>query len=577
MRNPKLAGVNRRDFNRLVAGAGASAALAPRGAGIASAAAPARLSAQGVERGDNIGVNEAFKAMAFGTASGAGWTRYTVQWFNVQPQPGPLNEHYFRDNQGRSILEAQVNAGVKVAAMVLGTPEWAAAVPGLKTGTSVPRGLYTDAMVGDQPNPENPWAVFMFNLAKSYAGLMDVFEIWNEVEIPTGGSNAVYNTWAGSAADYYRLLAVASEAVKAVNPFAKIVTSPYSYFKDQQEGEGQRLPWFDDFMAAVRAGGAHVFDAVALNLYRNPHDLWDRMWGGMGGVWAGANIPPNRRAGEPLLDQKADLQGFRARLDAAGAQGKELWITELNAMPYDDPVPGWNTGSQNDGFRITMAEQSSYVLQAYGTALAAGWNKVFFQALQDDPYPVPDELWGLVRFNSDSNNNDPSRARPAYGAFQLAASALGNADNVDLHIRVRADNPRDRYRQYASRYKWGAHAVVADKGAQRSYILWNGSETDQPVTIQAWGAEATLYVPDGAGNYQPQAISPSGNQYNITLPRATRHFELFGGDPPNYFYVGGPTYLLVEQGVPGGAGVSLSNFTKKDRRPDTQTDPDARD
>jgi hypothetical protein len=577
MRKTKLAGVNRRDFNRLAVGAGAGAALAPQSAGLALAAAPAAVSAQDIDRGDNIGVNEAFKAMPFGASSGAGWTRYTVQWFNVQPQPGPLNEHYFRDNQGRSILEAQVNAGVKVAAMVIGTPEWAAETTGLKTGTSVPRGLDTPAMVGAQPNPANPWAVFMFNLAKSYAGLMDVFEIWNEVEIPTGGSNAVYNTWAGTPEQYYRLLAVAWEAATAANPFAKIVTSPYSYFKDQQEGSGQSLPWFDAFGAAVRAGGAHVFDAVALNLYRNPHDLWDRMWGGMGGIWPTGPTTPPGKAGQPMLDQRADLKGFRARLDEIGAAGKELWITELNAMPYDDAVPGWNVGGQNDGFRITLAEQSSYVLQAYGTAIAAGWNKVFFQALQDDPYPVPDELWGLVRFNGDANNTDASRARPSYGAFQLAATALGNADNADLYIRVRPDHPRDRYRQYASRYKWGAHAVVADKGSQRSFIMWNGSETDQPVTIKAWGAEAILYTPDGAGNYQPQPISASGGRYNVTLPRATRHFELFGGDPPNYFYVGGPTYLLVEHGVPGGADVELSNFTKKDRRPDGPNDADARE
>ena len=55
-----------------------------------------------------------------------------MQWFNVQPQPGELNEFYFRDHKGQSILEQQVKNGVKVAAMVLGTPEWAAETPGLK-------------------------------------------------------------------------------------------------------------------------------------------------------------------------------------------------------------------------------------------------------------------------------------------------------------------------------------------------------------------------------------------------------------------------------------------------------------
>ena len=135
-------------------------------------------------------------------------------------------------------------------------------------------------------------------LAKTYAGLLDVFEIWNEVEIPVTGSNAAYSTFAGTPGDYYQLLRVASAAAKAANPNARIVTSPYSYFKDKEAGGGSSLPWFEGFAEAVSARGADAFDIFALNLYRNPHDLWDRMKGGV-----------------PDAAEAADRKGFRQRLD----------------------------------------------------------------------------------------------------------------------------------------------------------------------------------------------------------------------------------------------------------------------
>jgi len=557
MRNPTLAGLNRRTFSRLVAGSGAAAALAPHVGGVAHASSPSAPFGQEIVRADKFGVNEAFKAMKFGVRSGAGWTRWTVQWFNVQPSAptsptnAGLNDHYFRDNRGQSVLEAQINAGLKVAFMVLGTPEWAAETPGLKTGTSVPRGLYTPTMVGGAPNPENPWAVFMFNLARSYGNLCEWFEIWNEVEIPTGGSNAVYNTWAGSAADYYQLVKVASEAAKSGHPNAKIVTSPYSYFKDVEEGKGQTLPFWDAFSTAVSAGGAQVFDAVALNLYRNPHDLWDRVWGGI-----------------PELDQRVDRVGFKKRLADMGATGKQLWLTEVNAMPYDDGVPGWDPNAKNDGFRIRMDEQAAYVWQAHALGTAAGWDKIFFQALQDDPYPVPDELWGLVRYNGDANNEDEARARPAYAAYQGAARLLGSAERTELLVRVRPDLQLGKWRQYASRWKWGVHAVMAQTGDTRAYVIWNGTPRALNVNITSrFGSEAKIYNKVGAE--QP------GDPYNVSIPGATRHFELFGGDPVNYFYVGDDPMIVVERGVPPDAPVSIQNFITKPPREDTLADPDA--
>ena len=116
--------------------------------------------------------------------------------------------------------------------------------------------------------------------------------------------------------------------------------------------------------AAPANGG--FFDVLALNIYRNPHDLWDRIHGG----GAMALLPPNRR-------------GFAQRLADMGLAGKPIWLTEFNAMPFDDHnVPGWDPQIANDGFRITMDEQASFVIQALTLARLAGYERVFFHSLQ---------------------------------------------------------------------------------------------------------------------------------------------------------------------------------------------------
>ena len=242
-------------------------------------------------------------------------------------------------------------------------------------------------------------------------------------------------------------------------------------------------------------------------------------------------------------------------VEGIGAAGKPIWLTEINAMPFDDEVPGWSPAGRNDGFRITMDEQASYVLQAYAIALCAGYDKVFFQALQDDQYPVPDELWGLVRFNPDVNNGDANRVRPAFVAYQLAAKYMGNADRAELYIKTRPDPKKDR--QYASRFEWAQHLAMFQRGDQRAYIAWNGTDAPANVSVKAWGADFVKV--DKSGAESPLAPDGAGN-LTVTLDPASRHFDLFGGDPAGYFYVGGSPLILVEKGVPADAPVQAPGF-----------------
>src|SRR5262249_37693208 len=160
----------------------------------------------------------------------------------------------------------------------------------------------------------------------------------------------VYNTWAGTLEQYYRLLKVAWVAAHTVNPNVRILLSPYSYYSDKQ--------WLSRFLGVAArdpqaATNGFFFDLLGLNLYRNPHDLDDRQKGAV--PWA--NEAPDRIGTDQLLAQ-------------FGLQ-KPVWVTEMNATPFDETqVDGWDPAKRSDGLRISQAEQASFVIQAYALGIA---------------------------------------------------------------------------------------------------------------------------------------------------------------------------------------------------------------
>ena len=483
-------------------------------------------------RADWLGINDGYAASGFLGRSGAGWTRAVIFWTGAERSDGD-----FSGIRGCPWVDAGLRAAnVNVLGLLIGTPAFAATNP-------------ADG-VHSVPDMQK-WARFVEAIARECAGTIDHWAIWNEVEIPRTGPNASYATFAGSAAQYYQLLKTAYGAAKQGNPHAKVIAAPYSYHRDMQEGGEQRLPWFEAFMAQVRADPAApanggFFDALALNIYRNPHDLWDRVQGG-GAV---ALLPPNR-------------SGFAQRLADMGLAGKPIWLAEFNAMPFDDNnVPGWDPRIANDGFRVTMDEQASFVIQALTLGRLAGYERMFFHALQDDRYPALggrqfDELWGLVRYHGDPSNVAAWRQRPAFAAFQTVARYLGNATPRGLRVLERADDPVARWSQYTPRYTWHVHAGIFERdvagGIQRSTVLWNGAGTPITVLLPKVGVQGWIISKEGAAKIV-RPVTVGGQEFwSIELAAASRHFDLFGGDPPGYYYVGGSPLILVEEGVPAGA------------------------
>ncbi len=476
---------------------------------------------------EKFGVNESFRATEIAKNIGAKWSRFVFEWSQVEEEEGNYQKLSHQFYLGPGTLNRELGNGFRTYGLIKNTPPFAQLEP----------------THGVRSKPDlDKWGHFVRVMVSHFKGDIDYWAIWNEVEISPGGPNARYNTLVGTAADYLEILKVAYRVAKSANPDAKIIVAPYSYHFDLQEGGEQSLPWLDAFIAALLAdpeaeANNYYFDVFAMNIYRNPHDIYDRIAGSI-----------------PWSVRPPDRTSIKSRLEAAGIDPNrfEWWITEMNFMAYDDAqAEGWDPEARNDGFRITMQEQAAALVQAYALAFAAGWDKVFWHAMSDDPPPPPDELWGMARFNPHLENADTGRLRPAACAYLMAARYMAHATNTRLHTLDRPNqttDPNGTYnpnpRQFAPRFEWHVQQVTFDRDGERTFVLWNSGPEDVLVAVQRSAASARLL--DMFGNELP--LTQSGAYWLVNLGKATRHFSLFGGDPADYFYIGGAPVFLIEYG-----------------------------
>jgi hypothetical protein len=246
------------------------------------------------------------------------------------------------------------------------------------------------------------------------------------------------------------------------------------------------------------------FDAAAINLYTSPDDL-----GRVAGVYRG-------------VFERFGLE-------------KPLWLTETNATPYDDPVKG--LGREQNGLRVTLDQQASYVVQAFAMGLAGGYERMAFHSTMDRS--TEDEVWGLVR-------NDGT-LRPAFVAYQTAVRHFsgGQARFVGRE--------REHWRWPAGGFvpNWQAYLVAVERdGGELVSVVWNGDGEPSVVHLPVRSEQASLV--DKYGRSQP--LAREGDRWRLTLPAATAHSPI---DPDGYFFIGGDPLILVERGLAGSVLASV--------------------
>ncbi len=186
-------------------------------------------------------------------------------------------------------------------------------------------------------------------------------------------------TWHGSVADYAQLVKVAYLAAKSVNPQAQIILAGDPYWYDHGA-------FFTTLMADLssdpQAAVNHdYFDDANLHLYSRPSDY-------------------------------AMIITLYNSIMAKYGIDKPMWISETNALPYNDPIRSYAKA----GFFGTMDDQASYIIEAFSLALAMNVQHIEVNRMVDgSDFKAGGEPFGLVR-------NDKT-VRPEYYAYQ-AATAL---------------------------------------------------------------------------------------------------------------------------------------------------------
>lgn len=256
--------------------------------------------------------------------AGFGWIRQQVRWMDLHDRSGAI---YWGELD--QIVEDSHRAGVKLLLSVVAAPSWA--TPDGKNGLPSRQHFST-------------FAHFMGEMAKRYKGKVQAYEIWNEQNLAHENAGRVM-----SVSDYMDLLVMASQAIKANDPSAIVVSgAPSSTETNRADIAISDLTFlrqmFNDprFRSAVDVVGVHPGGAS------NPPDtLWPERPG------PGPHFVNSR---EFYFRRVEDVRNLMVQ---AGLGDMKIWITEF----------GWATRNNTRGYefgnQISYEKQAEWIVRAF--------------------------------------------------------------------------------------------------------------------------------------------------------------------------------------------------------------------
>lgn len=318
-------------------------------------------------------------------AAGVQWVRLEARWSSVEVTQGSY------DWTQADHINTATAAGLKVLGLLAYTPTWARdPACSAQGGTCQPTAASLDA-----------FAAFAAAAASRYTQVHH-WEVWNE-------ANGI-EFWkpAPDPARYVSLLQKASNAVKGVDPTARIITNGTIAANTASPNYYAPPDWVQALYANGAGGlspvtGLAYFDAVGAHpyCYFNTFDCpstfadwssWQRM------AFTSSNPPDHSAA------------NMRAVMEAAGEGHKPIWATEF----------GMPTGGGGDA--VTEAHQATMVTDAYALWKSYSWtrapwgNAPLFLYRWDDLAGATtyEDFFGIVRTDGS--------VKPAWSTYRSAAS-----------------------------------------------------------------------------------------------------------------------------------------------------------
>lgn len=346
-----------------------------------------------------------------------GWERITFDWMRIQPNgPGDFEiKTVLRDDW----VQDAAYTNREIVGMLINTPPWASA-----TGepSAVPDGLYSAF-----DSPENQWAVFLRQLIPPMAEIgIHRWIIWNRQDIMEGDSLTLPTSFAGSVEDYYRLVKIAAQTIKSIDPDAVVLVGG--------------LVWWGD-VAAERELYLHRFIDIALD---DPTSLENSFYFDgvtvdilMTGQPIDGIVVTSDAAGD-IVTQVQDI------LNQNGIVDKQIWVNELGASPTLDS----QVDSPAFDIAISLDQQTDFLIQGTALALAAGAQRIGIFKLYDSNF-VPDETWsfGLIR--------EDNSERPAFSALRFISTLFDGILNVSAGRSI------------------NSRLVILEKEEQTVYLVWS--------------------------------------------------------------------------------------------------------
>lgn len=167
-------------------------------------------------------VNDGNAALSAKTVRSQDLENGTSRWHKIQPTATTWN---WND------MDAWVNthsaAGRDLIHVLWGTPAWASARPTEPNAySSVVNGVHYNEGLAAEPADMTKWDAYCTAVATRYQGKIKNYEVWNEVNFQNNGSGPTGTGcyFSGTYAKLAEMVRRANQAIKAVDPAAKIIS-----------------------------------------------------------------------------------------------------------------------------------------------------------------------------------------------------------------------------------------------------------------------------------------------------------------------------------------------------------------
>ena len=327
------------------------------------------------------------------------------------------------------------------------------------------------------PDDFSDYGDFVAAVADRYKGQVRYYQIWNEPN--------TFLEWGRTpdAAEYVRLLEIASRRARAVDPEVIILSAALSPTLGSPDGKNESDLTYLQKM--YNAGAKDYFDIASAQGY---------------GLWTG---PGDRRA-DPSQVNFSRVQLLRAIMVRNGDERKAIWLSEMgwDAVPLDHPE-----GAPHG--RVTEEQQARYTRAAF-SRIQEEWPWVgvvfywYFRKVSDDARAHEDFYFRLV---------DPDfTPRPVYYALQEVTrepSAVSYGWHQEDHWALTYEPPWERGKHldllsrttetHAFATAPGSRLTFAFKGSDLTLVTARGPRNGR-LAVQIDGSPASANRVPRAGS-----------------------------------------------------------------------------